>query len=424
MPNLLAISDSANFYVSAERCFDMSLRNVPVIVLSNNDGCAVARSDEAKALGIKMGEPLFMLKDKIAKHGVRVLSSNYTLYGDMSRRVVDVYEDFTPNVEVYSIDECFLDFDGIKNPEAHARAMRDEVLLRTGIPVRVGIAKTKTLSKCANDLAKRNPIFKGVLDMSNDKLVNYLLPKVEVGDIWGIGSRTKKKLNALGVFTAEDFRNLQAKQLRAIGTVVLERIHAELHGHACIAFEDVEPQRKGMAVTRSSGKPMVNFDMVFEALSAHATRASEKLRQHGLVAGTITAFYNTNRFKPGARQHRASRTTKLTPMSNDTFDLLNAVKRCAESAWKGDRNDNGFAYAKTGVILDDLLPIKDRPQTLFTNQELRNPSLMNALDSVNNRFGKNTMVLASEGFARSTQMKNSYRSPKFTTRISDLPILN
>ena len=423
MPKLIAISDSANFYVSAERCFDMSLRNVPVIVLSNNDGCAVARSDEAKALGIKMGEPLFKLKDIIAKHGVRVLSSNYTLYGDMSRRVVDVYEDFTPNVEIYSIDECFLDFDGIKNPEGHARTMKDEVLLRTGIPVRVGIAKTKTLSKCANDLAKRNPVFKGVLDFSNPRLVDYILPRVEVGDIWGIGTKTKHKLKAIGVHTAEDFRNLPAKQIRSLGTVVLERIHAELHGHACIAFEDVEPQRKGMAVTRSSGNPMISFDMVFEALSAHATRASEKLREHGLVAGTLTAFYNTNRFKADSRQHRASRTTKLSPMTNHTFDLLNATRRCAESAWKGDKNGNGYAYSKAGIILDDLLPVEDRPQTLFTNQERFSPALINALDSVNRRFGKKTMVLASEGFKRNTQMKHNYRSPKFTTKISDLPIL-
>lgn len=385
MPDLIAISDSANFYVSAERCFDMSLRNVPVIVLSNNDGCAVARSDEAKALGIKMGEPYFKIRDKIVKHGVRVLSSNYSLYGDMSRRVTDVYDDFTPHVEIYSIDECFLDFSGIKEPEQHAKRLRDEVRLRTGIPVRIGIAKTKTLSKCANDLAKRNPIFNGVLNLSDETLIDYVLPKVEIGDIWGIGSQTKKKLNALNVYTAQDFKNLPAKQLRAIGTVTLERIHAELHGYPCIEFHEIEPQRKGMAVTRSSGQPMVNFDMVFEALSAHTTRAAEKLRQHGLVAGTLTAFFNTNPYKLTSRQHKASRTTKLTPMSNDTFDLLNAAKRCAESGWKGIKSGNGYAYSKAGIILDDLLPVEDKPLTLFTNTKTSSPALMKALDSVNDR---------------------------------------
>ena len=187
MKRPIAISDSANFYVSAERIFDPTLKNVPVIVLPNNDGCAVARSDEAKALGIKMGEPLHLIKDKIKAHGVRVFSSSYTLYGDISRRVVDVYEDFTPNVEIYSIDECFLDFSGFKDRDGHARAMRHEVLRRIGVPVRVGIASSKTLAKCANDIAKRNPIFAGVLDMMDDTLADWLLPMVPVGDIWGVG---------------------------------------------------------------------------------------------------------------------------------------------------------------------------------------------------------------------------------------------
>ena len=180
MKGPIAISDSANFYVSAERIFDPTLKNVPVIVLSNNDGCAVARSDEAKALGIKMGEPLHLIRDKIEAHGVRVFSSNYTLYGDISRRVVEVNEDFTPNVEIYSIDECFLDFGGFEDRTAHARALRAAVLRRIGVPVRVGIAPTKTLAKCANDIAKKNPIFAGVLDMMDDALTDWLLPMVPV----------------------------------------------------------------------------------------------------------------------------------------------------------------------------------------------------------------------------------------------------
>lgn len=202
MKRPIAISDSANFYVSAERIFDPSLKNVPVIVLSNNDGCAVARSDEAKALGIKMGEPLHLIRDKVEAHGIRVFSSNYTLYGDISRRIVEVYEDFTPNVEVYSIDECFLDFQGFQDRTAHAQALRAAVLRRIGVPVRVGIAPTKTLAKCANDIAKKNPIFAGVLDMMDETLAEWLLPLVPVGDIWGIGRRTKTKLYGIGIRTA------------------------------------------------------------------------------------------------------------------------------------------------------------------------------------------------------------------------------
>ena len=288
----IAISDSANFYVSAERIFDPTLTNVPVIVLSNNDGCAVARSDEAKALGIKMGEPLHLLQGTIKAHGVRVFSSNYTLYGDISRRVVDVYEDFTPNVEIYSIDECFLDFSGFKDREAHARRMRREVLRRIGVPVRVGIAPSKTLAKCANDIAKRNPIFAGVLDMMDDTLADWLLPMVPVGDIWGVGRKTEAKLKKLGIRTAADLRDMPTRQARAVGTVILERTVLELQGEPCLAFEDVEPQRKGMAVTRSSGQPMMDFETVFQAVTAHVTRAAEKLRQHGLVAGTLTVFFS------------------------------------------------------------------------------------------------------------------------------------
>jgi DNA polymerase V len=282
MKRPITISDSANFYVSAERIFYPTLKNVPVIVLSNNDGCAVARSDEAKALGIKMGEPLHMLQDKIKAHGVRVFSSNYTLYGDISRRVVEVYGDFTPNIEIYSIDECFLDFGGFDDRTGHARAMRREVFRRIGVPVRVGIAPTKTLAKCANDIAKKNPIFDGVLDMMDERLTDWLLPMVPVGDIWGIGHKTTCKLQKLGIHTAADLQAMPIKQARTVGTVVLERTVLELQGEPCLALDDVEPQRKGMAVTRSSGQPMKDFDTVFQAVTAHITRAAEKLRQHGL----------------------------------------------------------------------------------------------------------------------------------------------
>ena len=414
----IAISDSANFYVSAERIFDPTLIGVPVIVLSNNDGCAVARSDEAKALGIKMGEPLHLLRDKIAAHGVRVLSSNYTLYGDISRRVVEVYEDFSPNVEIYSIDECFLDFGGFRDRMAHARAMRRDVLRRVGVPVRVGIAPTKTLAKCANDIAKKNPIFKGVLEMDRT-LTDILLPLVPVGDIWGIGKKTRIKLEGVGIRTAAELRDMPLRQARAMGTVVLERTVLELQGEPCIAFDDVEPQRKGMAVTRSAGTPMRDFDTLFEAITAHASRAAEKLRQHGLVAGTLTVFFHTNRYRSDQPQYAGSRTARLTPMSADTMELVAAARRCALAAWP---KAGTFAFTKAGVMLDDLLPVEDRPRTLF-DAPPRPPALMQALDAVNARFGKKTLVLASEGTGRSWQTRAAHRSPRYTTRIEDLPVV-
>jgi DNA polymerase V len=422
MKRPIAISDSANFYVSAERIFDPTLKNVPVIVLSNNDGCAVARSDEAKALGIKMGEPLHLLQDKIKAHGVRVFSSNYTLYGDISRRVVEVYEDFTPNVEIYSIDECFLDFGGFKDRDKHARAMRREVLRRIGVPVRIGIAPTKTLAKCANDIAKKNPIFGGVLDVMDDALATWLLPMVPVGDIWGIGRKTDAKLQKLGIYTAADLRDMPTKQARAVGSVVLERTVLELQGEACIAFDDIEPQRKGMAVTRSAGTPMMDFDTVFQAVTAHATRAAEKLRQHGLVAGTLTVFFHTNRHRLDRPQYSGSRSTRITPMSSDTFDLVEAARRCAQAAWpKGE--GQVFGFTKAGIMLADLIRFEDRPLTLFDVEKPKSVALMSALDQVNNRFGKKTLVLASEGMKRPWQLRSDHRSPRYTTRLTDLPVV-
>ncbi len=422
MKRPIAISDSANFYVSAERIFDPTLKNVPVIVLSNNDGCAVARSDEAKALGIKMGEPLHLIRDKIEAHGVRVFSSNYTLYGDISRRVVEVYEDFTPNVEIYSIDECFLDFTGFADRTAHARAMRAAVLRRIGVPVRVGIAPTKTLAKCANDIAKKNPVFAGVLDMMDDALADWLLPMVPVGDLWGIGRQTEKKLHGLGIRTAAELRDMPIRQARTLGTVVLERTVLELQGEPCLSFDEVEPQRKGMAVTRSAGTPMTDFDTLFQAITAHATRAAEKLRQHGLVAGTLTVFFQTNRHRPDRPQYSASRSTRMTPMSSDTFDLVAAAKRCAQAAWPRD-GAKAYGFTKAGIMLDDLVRFEDRPLTLFDAEKPKSRALMAALDQVNDRFGKKTMVLASEGMKQSWKLRSDHRSPRYTTRLSDLPVV-
>ncbi len=425
MADPIALIDCNNFYVSCERVFDPRLRGVPVIVLSNNDGCAVARSDEAKALGIKMGAPAFKIRDVIKRHGVRVFSSNYTLYGDMSRRVVDAIHDFSPRFEVYSIDETFVDLSGFGDRMVpHAMAMRDEVRQRTGIPTCVGIGPTKTLAKLANFAAKKNPIFAGVCDLMDETIRDYVLARVPVGEIWGVGSATEEKLNRQGVQWASELRAMPLALARKTGTVVLERLVAELQGIACIGIEEVEPQRKGMAVTRSAGTPMTTFDQLTQALTAHATRAAEKLRNHGLVAGTLTAFFHTNPHKPERRQHSASRSFRLSPMSADTFDLVQAALHCASAGWTGDRAGNGCGYTKAGIILDDLIAAADAPQLLFPPERSRDARLMEALDRVNDRFGKKALVVASEGFARPWTLRADHRSPRYTTRISDLPTVH
>jgi DNA polymerase V len=243
-----------------------------------------------------------------------------------------------------------------------------------------------------------------------------------VGDIWGVGRQTQKKLHGVGIYTAGELRDMPLRQARAVGTVVLERTVLELQGEPCLSFDEVEPQRKGIAVTRSSGTPMTDFDTLFQAITAHATRAAEKLRKHGLVAGTLTVFYHTNRHRPDRPQYSGSRSMRLMPMSSDTFDLVETARRCAQAAWPKGLSGS-FGFTKAGVLLDDLVRFEDRPQTLFDVARPKSAALMAALDHVNDRFGKKTMVLASEGMKRPWQLRADHRSPRYTTRLSDLPVV-
>jgi len=414
----VALIDCNNYYVSCERAFDASLTGVPVIVLSNNDGCAIARSAEAKALGIRMGDPVHLIRDKIRAHGIRVLSSNYALYGDMQRRVVAAIEPFARDFEIYSIDETFVDFAGFEHLDLvhHARAMRDQVLQWTTIPTCVGIAPTKTLAKLANAAAKKNPLFDGVADLRDEAIRQWVLDRFAVGDIWGVGSATARKLEAFGISTASQLRDMALKQARGIGTVVLERLIAELRGVPAAAVETVEPQRKGMAVTRSFGTPVTDIDQLMGAVTQYAMRAGEKLRQHGLVAGRMTVFFHTNRHKQDRPQYSASRTLSIQPMSNDGLMLLAYARRGVESAWR-----DGYGITKAGVMLDDLMEADRRPRTLFEEGSERRDRLMLALDDVNGRFGKFTAVPASQGFKREWRARAGTKSPNYTTRIAEVP---
>jgi DNA polymerase V len=418
-PAPLALIDCNNFYVSCERVFNRRLEGVPVLVLSNNDGCAIARSDEVKALGVKMGEPAFKLRPLIEKHGVRVFSSNYVLYGDMSRRVNDVLNQFSPDVEIYSIDETFLDLSGFGHKDlwAYGQEMRAAVQRWTGIPTCVGIGPTKTLAKLANAVAKKNPTFGRVCDLSNQAVRSAVMRAFPVGDVWGIGRATGQKLAGVGVTTAAGLRDLDPKLARQLGTVVLERIVRELGGIPCLELEHVAPARKGMAVTRSFGQPMTERARVLEAVAMYATRAAEKLRSHGLVAGQLSAFLHTNPHKPGPRYHGA-RSTRLVPMSADTRDLVDAARRCIEASWK-----DGFAYTKAGVILDDLRAAEDAPPCLFETERPHSEAMMAAVDRLNARYGRHTVFPAAMGIDRPWKLKAEHHSPRYTTRLAELPIV-
>ncbi len=395
-----------------------SLVGVPVIVLSNNDGCTITRSTEAKALGIKMGDPIHHLRDKVRAHGIRVLSSNYTLYGDMPRRVIAACEAFARGSEIYSIDETFLDLAGFEDRDlvARAHAMRDQVRQWTTIPTCVGIAETKTLAKLANAAAKKNPSMNRVADLRDDALRHDVMHAFPVGDVWGVGGATARQLTDLGIMTAGTLRDMPMRQARAVETVVLKRLVAELRGVPSAVVEMVAPQRKGMAVTRSFGTPVTTFDRLMGALTEYAMRAGEKLRHHGLVAAWLTAFFHTNRPEPDRPQYAGSRMVTLHPMTNDSLELMAAARRAAERAWR-----DGYAYTKAGIMLDDLVAADMRPRTLFEEDADKRARLMGALDEINGRFGKWTTVTASQGFKREWKLRSEMRSPSWTTSIAEVP---
>lgn len=416
------LQDANNFYVSCERAFDPSLKGQPTVVASNNDGCVIARSAEAKSLGIKMGDPLHFLKDRIKKHGIQVRSSNYALYGDMQRRILEAVDSFAASVEIYSIDENFLDMRGFEDRDlvAHAQALRAQVELWTTIPSCVGIGPTKALAKLGNAAAKKNPLFEGVADMRDQAIRNFVMERFDVGDVWGVGGATAKKLSALDIKTAAQLRDMPLRQARALGTVVLERLVAELNGVPASLVEVIEPQRKGMAVTRSFGTPIDEIEKLMGAVAQYAMRAGEKLRQHGLVAGRLTVFYHTNRHKPDRPQYGAARTLSLHPMTDDSLELITAARRGVERSWR-----DGFAYTKAGVMLDDLIKREDRPRTLFEHGDdiEKRGRLMDALDSLNGRYGKFSIVPGVQGFKRDWKMRAEMKSPAWTTRLAEVPVI-
>lgn len=422
MSTPIALQDANNFYVSCERAFDPSLKDVPAIVLSNNDGCAIARSAEAKALGIRMGDPIHLIRDKIRAHGIQVRSSNYPLYGDMQRRILAAIEPFARDIEIYSIDENFLDLAGFEDRDlvAHCQALRARVAEWTTIPSCVGIGPTKTLAKLGNAAAKTNPLFDGVADMRDEAVRRWVMDRFAVGDIWGIGRATATKLAALGVKTAGQLRDMPLRQARGMGTVVLERLVAELNGIPAAAVEMIEPQRKGLAVTRSFGTPVSDFDTLMGAIAQYAMRAGEKLRQHGLVAGRLTVFFHTNPHKPDRPQHNTSRSLSVSPSSDDSFVLLAAARRGAERGWR-----EGFAYTKAGILLERLEPAGVRQHSLFEDEEqvAKRVRLMGALDAVNDRYGKFTAVPGVQGFRRTWKLRSGMKSPAWTTRLDEVPVV-
>lgn len=422
---IFALVDVNNFYVSCERVFHPALVNRPVVVLSNNDGCAVARSNEVKALGVKMGAPWFKLKHLEREHGVVALSSNYVLYGDMSQRVVTVLRGFTDELEVYSIDESFLRVEhtahlyGGNTKMGHV--IRERVQRWTGLPVCAGFGSTKTLAKFANHLAKKNPVFDGVCDLNRmtDAERDGWLAKIAVGEVWGVGRKIAARLEAMKICTVLELVQTDIKLLRKQFGVVLERTVSELRGTSCIELEDVVPEKQQIMASRSFGAMLKDRPQIAEAVAWHIATAAEKLRAQASVAGAVYVFVQTNRFREQDDQYNAGLIVPLPDVSDDTRVLTSAAL-----AGLGRIYRTGYSYKKCGVMLMELEKKVNRQETLFDRPEQREQSakVMGALDQINQIWGRGTVRTAAAGFTQQWAMRSQNRTPRYTTNWLELPI--
>jgi DNA polymerase V len=415
---VFGLVDCNNFYASCERVFDPMLRGVPVVVLSNNDGCVIARSAEAKALGLKMGDPEFKIRPILRANKVRVFSSNYTLYGDMSSRVMDILATYG-DTEVYSIDECFLDFEPVAERGDLARALREQVGQWTGIPVSVGIAGTKTLAKLANKAAKKAS---GVLDTTAKGFaLDDLLAATPVADVWGVGFAQTPRLLKLGIDTALKLRDMDVRWVREKMTVVGVRTVLELRGQSCIDLERVPPTRKGITCSRSFGKRVTRLDDLCESVATFVSRAASKLRHHGLAAGHLTVFALTDRFKPELPQVSLSLSYRFASETDDTRELLAAGLSLTRRMFR-----EGYQYKKSGVMLTALVKWEAVQQALFDVQDReRSGALMGVMDEVNARFGREAMVFGAARLPKTDRgwtTKFDRLSPEYTTSWSGLPV--
>ncbi len=427
MNQVFALVDCNNFYASCEKLFRPDLRETPVVVLSNNDGCVVARSKEAKALGIKMGVPIHLIKTEIHRHRIKVFSSNYTLYGDMSRRVMTNLEAVAPRVDVYSIDEAFLDLAGIDRVmsfEAFGRQVKDAVYQNVGLPVCVGIAPTRTLAKLANYAAKKYSATGGVVDLTDQARQRRLMARVPVGEVWGVGTRLSAKLQAMGITTALQLADADLTTLRKRFSVVLERTARELNGVCCLVWEDVPAPKKQIMCSRSFGQPIQTLWDLEAAVAQHATRATEKLRHGQQYAGELMVFIRTNPFKPHVPQYSRSASISLVTPTQDSRVIVQKALTQLRSIYR-----SGYDYAKAGVMLCELMGGAGFQEDLFASASSstvdngKSARLMAVIDEINVR-SRATIVMARATGPAAHTMRRQHLSPAYTTDWNSLPSVN
>ena len=412
---IFALVDCNNFYASCERVFAPNLKERAIVILSNNDGCIVARSNEAKSLGIPMGAPIFKQKAIIKKHNVAVFSSNYELYGDMSKRVMDSLSLFTPDMEVYSIDEAFLRLDYLqpRNLYEYCKTIREKILQWTGIPVSIGIAPTKVLAKVANHVAKKKT--DGVFDIRCQQKQDDILKSLDADKIWGIARSWSERLNSMGIYKASELRDASPTIIRKHLSVVGERILRELKGQSCIDLETIQP-KKNIISSKSFGKSITKKEPIEEALSNYAARACEKLRKQNSRAQAVHVFVQTNGFRETDRQYNNAITHTLTTPTSDTRIIIEAAKFCLSKIYQ-----HGYRYKKTGIMLLDLIPASLEQKQLFVDFDHRpGDHLMKIVDRVNKEQGSDTLFFGAQGVTREWQMRCGSRSPRYTTQWNEL----
>jgi len=413
---MFGIADCNNFYVSCERVFNPSLENKPVVVLSNNDGCIVARSNEVKALGIAMGIPVFKVRNLIKEHDIAVYSSNYALYADMSRRVMSVLEQFIPSMEIYSIDEAFLDLRGF-SPERIGDLIantRKTVMQWTGIPLSIGVAPTKTLAKIANRVAKKNADYKGVCLLNSDAMREHLLKHTAVEGIWGIGPRLSRFLKARGIYTAWQLTCTNDFWIKKNLTVTGLRTVYELRGIPAIPLEYNIPDKQQICTSRSFGQPVEKLNELRESIATYAARSAQKLRQQKSLANTVLIYIRTNPFKENVYQN--FRVISLPVPTSCTEEITEYALYGLESIFKA-----GYAYKKAGVILSGIIPDTGVQQNLFdTVPRDKSRQRMNVMDLINQKNGNDTVYFASQGIRKSWKMKRDMISPAYTTNWDEV----
>lgn len=418
---MYALVDCNNFYASCERVFNPSLNGIPVVVLSNNDGCVIARSNEAKAIGIPMGAPAFKMKEFLNQHHVEVFSSNYALYGDMSQRVMNTLADFTPDIEIYSIDEAFLGLHGFQefNLDDYALKIKKTVHKNTGIPVSVGIAPTKTLAKVANKLGKKNSKNPGVYVISNDEERINALAQLPMEDVWGIGRQYSKFLAQYNIRTALDFANASPEWIKKNMTVMGLRTLKELRGEPCIELEQIPPAKQNICVSRSFGDMQTEYQQVAEAVSNYAMRVAEKLRKQNSCANTLLVFIHSNPHRQDLMQYAKSISLQLPVATNSSMEIVSMALHGLSRIFK-----QGIHYKKAGVIISGIVPENNVQASLFDQVDRNKHKLaLAALDKVNNRYGKDAIKLASQGYEKRWKLRQEKLSPNYTTRWEDIMVV-